>query len=274
MTAMGGLLRSIAVSAMLVSGSSRAIIMRHDKDRSGYLLLGDQHRQTVVALGLLAQQDGLPMLYSGMGTLIAPNWVVTAAHATDYLKQSDKNWAGHHFVYVKGRAYLIAGIFTHPGWKPDTDENDIALVKLAAPVREAMPACLYENSDEADQIATVAGFGYPGDGLRGPASPDGSLLGATVRVQQATGTVLTWKFHAPTDPLVTPLEGISGPGDSGGPAFIGSSSCLAGISSHQSYEVDPTQPKQDQPEGRYGAIETYTRVSAFAPWIRETIKAN
>jgi hypothetical protein len=264
---------AILGSLVGASGVANGVIMRHDVDRSGYVLLGDQHRETVAMLGLLAQQDGAPMLYSGMGTLIAPDWIVTAAHATDYLRESEKDWATHHLVYVKGRGYHIAAIITHPNWNPQTNSNDLALVKLSSPVREAKPACLYDGREEAGQIVTIAGSGYPGDGLKGPSVPDGSLLGATVKVQTAEGTVLTWRFHAPKQPDVTPLEGISGPGDSGGPAFIGTRSCLAGISSVQSYEIDPTKPKVDQPQGRYGANETYTRVSAFVTWIRQTIAA-
>src|SRR5690242_7812877 len=71
------LVRFVAIATLAgISASAGAIIMRHDKDRSGYVLLGDQHRETVAMLGLLAQQDGSPMLYSGMGTLIAPQWIL------------------------------------------------------------------------------------------------------------------------------------------------------------------------------------------------------
>ena len=260
-----------AVLLLAISGVSHAIIMRHDADRSAYVLLGDRHRETVVMLGLLAQQDRLPMLYSGMGTLIAPDWIVTAAHAIDYIRESEKDKVSEHVVYVKGRGYRISRVITHRQWNSDTNANDIALIKLASPVREAHPACLYEGNDEAGQVAMLAGSGYPGDGLTGPSVPDGTLLGATIKVGSANGAVLTWKFHAPGDPDITATEGISGPGDSGGPAFLGKDGCLAGISSHQSYEVDPSKPMLDQPQGRYGAIETYTRISAFVPWIRSTI---
>ncbi|HEX5182201.1 MAG TPA: trypsin-like serine protease [Allosphingosinicella sp.] len=262
------------VLLLLAGAPADAIIMRHDVARTNYLLLGDRHREVVAMLGLLSQNDRSPMLYSGMGTLIAPDWIVTAAHATDYLRQQAKGPVQDHFVFVKGRGYRVAKIVTHPQWNADTNANDIALIKLASPVREAKPACLYEGHEEAGRIVTLAGAGIPGDGLKGPGVPDGALLGATIRVGKAETTQLSWTFHAPGDPDVTPLEGISGPGDSGGPAFIGEASCLAGISSFQSREIDPSKPQADDTEGRYGAIETYTRVSAFVPWIRGVIAAS
>ena len=267
--------RKFACALLLVASAlgsaAQAIIMRHDTDRSGYVLLGDRHRETVAMLGLPAQSDGAPMLYSGMGTLIAPDWILTAAHATDCISEQSTGRPQGQLVFVKGRGYPIARIVTHPEWNAQTYANDIALIKLASPVREAKPACLYEGKDEAGRVVTLAGSGYPGNGRDGPGVPDGALLGATVKVRDAEGSLLRWKFHAPADPDVTPLEGISGPGDSGGPAYLGASSCVAGVSSTQSYEVDPTKPATGDPEGRYGAIETYTRVSAFLPWIRKVM---
>src|SRR5215217_2772662 len=166
--------------AAALDSAAQAIVMRHDTNRSGYVLLGDRHRETVAMLGLPAQSDGAPMLYSGMGTLIAPDWILTAAHATDYISEQSKGRPAGQLVFVKGRGYRIARIVTHPEWNAQTYANDIALIKLASPVREAKPACLYEGKDEAGKIATLAGSGYPGNGVDGPGVPDGALLGATV----------------------------------------------------------------------------------------------
>jgi secreted trypsin-like serine protease len=64
---------------------------------------------------------------------------------------------------------------------------------------------------------------------------------------------------------LNPLEGISGPGDSGGPAFITTPSGLkvAGVSSHQR--------NNDNGEGLYGVQEYYTRTSAHKQWIENII---
>jgi secreted trypsin-like serine protease len=90
-------------------------------------------------------------------------------------------------------------------------------------------------------------------------------------------------FRKPDDPRTTPLEGISGPGDSGGPAFItvNGKPCIAGVSSNQRIELSGPPPKDGSPggngedvQGRYGVTEVYTRVSKYVSWIRQTMSAN
>ena len=63
-----------------------------------------------------------------------------------------------------------------------------------------------------------------------------------------------------------PVGRILLPGDSGGPALLEKDGTLliAGISSGQDNRA---QGK----EGVYGVLEYYTRVSAYAQWIDETI---
>ena len=270
--------KTLCVAGLAVQPVTQAsaIIMRHDVDRSRYLALGEQHRQTLVMLGLRSKDDGASLLYNGMGTLIAPRWVLTAAHAAEAMKVPAEGQPDPYFVFVKGRGYRVEKIYTHPGWNESGEgaANDIALIKLATPVREAQPACLYEGTTELDQTVTVVGAGYPGDGVQGPTVPDGALLGGTVRVDTVNALDIRWKFRPPDDPRTTPLEGISGPGDSGGPGFlvVKGRTCVAGVSSSQAYEIDPTKPDPGaMKQGRYGAIEIYTRVSAFVPWIRSII---
>lgn len=74
-------------------------------------------------------------------------------------------------------------------------------------------------------------------------------------------------IDSPESDKVTKLEGISGPGDSSGPAFIqmGETYALAGISSAQSTRATGGV------EGLYGVTEYYTRVSSYVDWIEGTI---
>lgn len=61
------------------------------------------------------------------------------------------------------------------------------------------------------------------------------------------------------------LEGISGPGDSGGPAFLEIDGVifLAGVSSWQDNRA------QGGRQGVYGVLEYYARVSSYVGWIDE-----
>ncbi|MEZ5995820.1 MAG: trypsin-like serine protease [Hyphomonadaceae bacterium] len=267
---------AVLTALCLAGGSAEAIIMRHDVDERGYLQLGEAHRQILVQLGLYAEEDHSPMLYSGMGTLIAPDWVVTAAHATEYMLQTPPPEGGVRHVFIKGRGYEVAEIIPHPAYDGATYANDIALIHLARAVRDPHPACVYEAGDESGKVVTLVGTGYQGNGRDGPGEhPDGALRGATVRVDTADGATLTWRFRAPGERGVTPLEGISGPGDSGGPALIETPAgyCIAGVSSAQRIEVQvgAAEGAHPQGEGHYGVTEVYTRVSQFAPWIRQVM---
>jgi secreted trypsin-like serine protease len=246
-----------------------AIIRRDDVDDARYLALGEKYRGVLVALAIPAQIDGAPMLYSGMGTLVGKDWVITAAHAASALLTpgTQEIIGGNHFVFLRGRGYRVAHIYLHPDWKAEESANDIALIHLEHEVNEAAPACVYTKADEEDKIVTVVGQGLPGTGASGAGKADGALRAATVRVGTANATALTWIFHKPTDPSVTPMEGISGPGDSGGPALVEMNHqlCIVGVSSTQAFDADVGQ-------GHYGAKETYTRVSAFSSWIEKTMK--
>lgn len=248
-----------------------AIIVRHDKDAQLFLDLGQQFPSTVL-LRLADSKDGL----GDEGTLIAPAWVLTAAHVASELGAGD-------VVEVNHRVSKIRRIVLYPKWHQDADMPlDIALVQLRDPVTDVVPARIYTGSDEAGMVVTFVGRGATGNGLTGQQIEDKRLRAATNRVEStldvfpmtsargqypAEGFQLRFRFDAPADPTVTDLEGISGEGDSGGPAYITRDGVLyvVGVSSGQ--DSRPTDHKL----GRYGVFEFYVRVSHFAEWIRSTI---
>ena len=196
------------------------------------------------------------------GTLITPQWVLSAAHVAETIKDGQK--------LIQGTDSLIVEkVVIHPGWLEHGRPEDIALIKLKIPVSNVVTPGLYKNRDEAGQEVIVAGNGDYGTGLTGPEGNDGVFRAATNRIEEASENYLKWKFENPdSEPnLVTALEGISGPGDSSGPAFIkeGNVYFIAGISSGQSTKA--TNGK----EGFYGVTEYYTRVSSYINWIEEII---
>jgi hypothetical protein len=137
----------------------------------------------------------------------------------------------------------------------------MALLELDRPVEGVAPILPYEDFDELGQIVTFVGRGDTGTGLTGPTTQDHKLRAATNRIERVEGGTLIFRFDAPGDEGVTPLEGISGPGDSGGPALIETADGprVAGLSVASS----------GRPKGRYGALEFYSRVSPQVMWIRE-----
>jgi secreted trypsin-like serine protease len=238
-----------------------AIVMRHDRDEQTFINLASRFTATVTF-----RTSADRAVLAGMGTLIHPRWVLTAAHVADNLKAGDQ-------VGLSGKTYEIEAVIKHPEWRGATSwENlrmDIALIRLRAAVADVVPAHIYTRSDEAGMSATFVGMGSYGTGITGPIAENSTMRAATNRVEKSDGSLLQFRFDSPDDVGTTPLEGICGEGDSGGPAFIERDGIvyLIGVSSAQD-----SRPA-DRKVGHYGVLEYYVRVSHFADWILATIRA-
>jgi hypothetical protein len=224
-----------------------AIIRRHDVPDSAYVQRG-QGFTSLAHLYLPTPQGAA----DGEGTLIAPRWVLTAAHVATEVRRG-------HMVTVGSEQIAVDSIVVHPQW--NDGPHDLALLRLsrAAVVR---PAQLYRQSAEANQPIVIVGYGDFGSGETGPQGNDHRVRGATNRIDEATDLWLKFAFDPPDNPRTTPLEGVSGPGDSGGPAYLDGvpGEVLVGVSSGQSTRAAGGP-------GRYGVVEYYVRVSRYILWI-------
>jgi len=254
----------ILTSLLLVSFSytnsneHEEMITRHDKDEAEFIKLAEQFEKYICHLNLPDCE----------GTIIADQWAITAAHCAVGIME--KFEAGlKHYVIINDTEIEVDKVIMYKEWK-NTEEyismeplNDIALLRLKTKPINAMQAKLYADEDEIDKLIYMVGKGDKGDGLVGINGNDGKQRAATNRIETATERWLTWTFDHPDTKTkyLTEYEGISGPGDSGGPAFIVKDDIvyLAGISSWQD--------TKDGPEGLYGVVENYTRVSQFIKWI-------
>lgn len=250
----------LAVAAMLLAIPATALVVRHDVDERALVDLA----RDFPSIATFYRADG-PKDFIAMGTLIHPRWVLTAAHVAEALHAGD-------LAEVGGKSFEIDRVILSPGWqgfkRREDTRRDIALVRLKTPATRVAPARIYERSSEAGCAVTFVGRGSFGTGQTGPVSHGRVMRASTNRVEAAEGSVLRFRFDAPGDPGVTPLEGISGEGDSGGPAFCmrDGVTYLIGVSSSQ--DARPAGGHI----GHYGVLEYYPRVSSFAEWIRTTIR--
>lgn len=246
------------------------MIVRHDVESSTYHISEEEFPAVIQVQN---HKEGEKTICDGMGMLIHSEWILTAAHVANELSTSSTP------VLVGRKPYAIKQVVIHPHWQ-DADriksiKHDIALIQLESPASDILPLSLYSKNDEIGQIVTFVGWGDYGNGLEGVLGNDSQLRKSNNRIEKADAQWLVFRFDEPSRALET--EGISGPGDSGGPALIKTEGgyFLAGISSAQSSEAEYNQEEDWQEkegkEGVYGVWEYYTRVSKYFDWIHSMI---
>lgn len=240
----------VTLGLVLMGADAGAIVRRHDRDDKQYL-------------DLAAKYPAVTRLGGGTATLVEPHWLITAAHVAEGLSPFDES------VQFAGKSYSIEAIALHPqaNHRARRKRVDIALIRLGKPVEGVSPVDMYEKNDENGKVVVFVGPGMFGDGLTGPIGDDRKMRAATNTVSDVTDNYVVFKFDAPPD--ATDLEGISGPGDSGGPALIevDSRMIVIGVSSAND-DAGAMGPC------RYRSTEYYARVSTTMEWIRATMQSD
>ncbi len=258
------MLVGILVSIMLYPISACGSTIRDDEPDSSYVALGAD--LAFAAVGVFVNSWG----YTGAGTLIAPDWVLTAGHMLDAATSGT--------FTIGGTSYTSTQIIKNPGWTgAPFNGNDFGLVHLSSSVTAIPPAMLYTGTSEFGQVGTYVGFGLTGTGLTGYGTLDNQKRAFQNVIDGNFGNpsiLLGSDFdnpHSAADSgfgsaVPLPLEGCVTPGDSGGGVFImeGSQYYLAGVISFVA-NLDASA------NADYGDASGFGRVSAFMPWIVSTI---
>lgn len=275
----------LAFALLAISFTASAIIIRSDVKDAKY-------RVPASAFPALVDMPG-----EGQGVLIAPQWVVTAAHAAPMQMQGMEE-----DVTISGVARKVKRVITYPGYKklPEklvkqalasgdiskvwaflASSNDIALIELASPVKGVTPVPLYRGDKEVGMTVELVGKGATGNGTVGQYSHSphrGVLRRAFSVIAGADARYVWYRFDPP--PHAPPLEGITGSGDSGGPLLIGngSSKRLVGLASWSKYPsghpfLSKWKPGRPFIQGLYGEIVYAVRITSYAHWIDSVISA-
>lgn len=268
------MIRFLLLILLAASSTASAIVTRHDVDDSKYRIPASEFPALVEMPG------------EGHGVLIAPQWVITAAHAITWQHEIKQ-------VVINGKSRDVERVVIHSGYKTPSHElinqalasgeailvvvslassDDVALIKLKQPVTDVAPVALYKNSDEPGQIIKIVGKGATGTGATGhdPKSPNRTVLRrAFNKITSAHDRWFCYVFDEP--PSALPLEGMTGNGDSGGPVLIQVESqwLLAGMASWKVVQGNVTTARP----GRYGQTGCNVRLSHYKEWIESIISA-
>jgi hypothetical protein len=207
------------------------------------------------------------------GTLVAPTWVLTAAHcARDGAAVFPSSW--HAVIGTldlngdEGRAIGVERIVGHPSYDPYTNRHDIALFKLDRAVTDVPFVPLARNGDERltepGTWQMIIGWGRLGEN----AAAGPRLQEAHIEAMDgsACAGADTFDYVGYDDALMIcaglPEGGVdSCRGDSGGPLFTfdGANALQTGVVSY------------GRGCARAGYPGVYTRVAAEWDWLRSVI---
>jgi len=195
------------------------------------------------------------------GTLIASQWVLTAAHCIEDMRAAEVDVVvgRHQLSSSQGERIDVTHLIMHPDYY---EFHDIALIHLAAPATAGQPIPMVTNAteylDDASTAARVTGWGLiPEKGAE--FYPD-NLSGVNLPIITDAECKATYGRDVDSTVICAGLEagGVDAcDGDSGGPLVVpdGSSWALAGVVSW------------GDGCGLAGGYGVYTRVASYESWI-------
>jgi len=225
----------------------------------------------------------------GSGTLIAPGWVITAAHGTELTSANRIQFT------IDGQTYQGAESYEHPQWMGTsriTEGYDIALVRLEGFVGGINPAEIYRGESIVGRQAMLVGAGLTGNGFTGQVPGTLGVLHAGLNTIDLTADQLSVFFpgvplssnglvidfdnpdsgvlNRTGSPFALEHEFFPGQGDSGGAYWVEDTDGVWKVASIQSWG---TTNGVGSNFGQYGnmAISAKLYEDQVLDWIGTTV---
>ena len=277
--------------------AGRAGVIRNDVADSFYTNLAAQ--SVYDSVGFLTWSEGTSG-YIASGTLISPEWVLTAGHVVGGTNNSGAGIS--EMIFGLSSSYDGMGVsaeewIPYTGWSSSGGNLwngvDLGLVRLSQPITSVTPAQIDFSTSPVGLLGTNVGYGRSGLGTGGMTTAAGTKRagqnmidarggmvttmgsGTLLNLNGISPTVLFQDFDHPTNLVASSMgsaipvaqEYLIGSGDSGGGLFIdvGGVTKLVGVHSFLAslpYPLDTTGANAD-----YGDLAGSVSVQSFENWI-------